>query len=53
MNAVILEPLGISEERLDELKRPLEERGVVFTSYPRTGDTEVLKKEVAELKRNK
>ncbi len=48
MNAVILEPLGISEERLAELKKPLEERGVVFTSYPRTADTEELKKEVAD-----
>ncbi len=48
MNAVILEPLGIPEERLAELRKPLEEKGVVFTSYARTGDTEELKKEVAD-----
>ena len=39
MNVVIMESLGISAEELAERKKPFEEKGVVFTDYPRTTDT--------------
>ena len=38
MNVVIMESLGISAEELAERKKPFEEKGVVFTDYPRTTD---------------
>ena len=48
MRVVILESLGISPERLTELKAPLEAQGVTFEEYTRTADAETLKQEVAE-----
>ena len=37
-----MESLGISEEELDARKKPLEEKGVEFVSYPRTLDVPTL-----------
>ncbi len=42
MKVVIMESLGISEEELDARKKPLEEKGVEFVSYPRTLDVPTL-----------
>lgn len=36
MNVVILESLGISAEELAVRKKPFEDKGVVFTDYPKT-----------------
>ena len=48
MKIVLLEPLGISPERLAELKRPFEEEGHVFADFARSTDTEVLKQEAGD-----
>lgn len=42
MKVVIMESLGISGEELDARKKPLEEKGVEFASYPRTLDVPTL-----------
>ena len=42
MKVVIMESLGIYEEELDARKKPLEEKGVEFVSYPRTLDVPTL-----------
>ncbi len=42
MKVVIMESLGITEEELDARKKPLEEKGVEFVSYPRTLDVPTL-----------
>ena len=42
MKVVIMESLGLSEEELDARKKPLEEKGVEFVSYPRTLDVPTL-----------
>ena len=42
MNVVIMEPLGISAEELAARKKPFEEKGVTFTDYPKTTDTQKL-----------
>lgn len=42
MKVVIMEDLGISKEALDELKKPLEARGCLFSEYERTTDPAVL-----------
>ena len=42
MKVVIMESLGNSEEELDARKKPLEEKGVEFVSYPRTLDVPTL-----------
>jgi len=48
MKIVLLEPLGISPERLAELKKPFEEEGHCFADYARSTDPEVLKQETAD-----
>ena len=48
MKIVLLEPLGISPERLAELKKPFEEEGHCFADYARSTDPEVLKQEAAD-----
>ena len=48
MKIVLLEPLGISPERLSELKKPFEEEGHCFADYARSTDPEVLKQEAAD-----
>ena len=45
MKVVLMESLGISEEELDGLKKPFEDRGCEFVSYPKTTDVETLKGE--------
>ena len=42
MKVVIMESWGNSEEELDARKKPLEEKGVEFVSYPRTLDVPTL-----------
>lgn len=48
MKVVIMESLGISEEELEERKKPLEEKGCEFVSYPKTTDIETLKEEAKD-----
>lgn len=45
MKVVILESLGIQEERLQQLEQPFLQQGIEFVSYSRTNDQEQLKKE--------
>jgi len=45
---VILESLGVGAEELSALKKPFEDRGVVFTEYPKTTDPEQLAREAAD-----
>jgi len=47
-NIVLLEDLGISKEKLEELEAPFIEKGCVFTHYEKTGDPETLKNEVKD-----
>ncbi len=42
MDVVIMESLGISAQELAQRKKPFEQRGVVFTDYPRTTDPDKL-----------
>lgn len=46
MKVAILESLGISKDKLDELKKPFEEEGIEFSIYERTTDVETLKEEI-------
>ena len=48
MKVVIMESLGISEEELDRRKKPLEEKGCQFVSYPKTTDVEKMKEEARD-----
>ena len=48
MKVAILESLGISAEKLDELKKPFEQQGVTFSIYDRTSDEEVLVEETKD-----
>ena len=45
MKTVIMESLGISEERLQALEAPLQTKGMTFVSYARTADAETLKEQ--------
>lgn len=45
MKTVIMESLGISEERLQALEAPLQAKGMTFASYARTADAETLKEQ--------
>ncbi|MBR2824952.1 MAG: hydroxyacid dehydrogenase [Solobacterium sp.] len=49
MKIAILESLGITEEKLNELKEPFEKEGHSFVVYNRTNDEEVLKDEVKDV----
>lgn len=42
MKTVIMESLGISEEKLQALEAPLKAAGMTFASYPRTADEKTL-----------
>lgn len=48
MKVAILESLGISAEKLDELKKPFEQQGVTFSIYDRTSDEDVLVEETKD-----
>ena len=41
MNIVLLEPLGVSQEMLDNLAQPLVQAGHTFTAYPKSTDPQV------------
>lgn len=48
MKTVLLESLGIPEERLQALEEPFRAAGMDFVSYARTTDSEVLKEELQD-----
>lgn len=48
MKTVLLESLGISEEKLLALEAPLLAKGMSFVSYPRTNDKDILKEELKD-----
>ncbi|PNV60150.1 hydroxyacid dehydrogenase [Clostridium sp. chh4-2] len=48
MKVVIMEDLGITSEALNELKRPLEAKGCIFTEYQKTADTAALIEQAKE-----
>lgn len=48
MKVAIMESLGISAEELDARKKPLEEKGCEFVSYPKTLDVQTLIEEAKD-----
>lgn len=49
MKIAILESLGITEAKLNELKKPFEEDGHTFEIYERTSEVETLKEEIQDV----
>lgn len=48
MKVAMMESLGITEEEMNELKQPFEEKGCEFLSYPKTTDIGRLKEEAKD-----
>ncbi len=48
MNIAIMESLGVSQEKLNSLKKPFEAKGITFFDYEKTLDEQVLIEEVKD-----
>lgn len=46
MKVCILESLGISNDELEQLKKPLKKQGIIFEDYEKTTDVKILKTSV-------